>query len=191
MALVGVRLAMGQWSVWDLVSIAAAWLLQPFVEWLIHVFILHAKPMSIGPWTIDLPPALHHRLHHRDPWDIRHTIMPISALIPGTVVIVGAWLLLMPTLASAVTGLVCSAVMSVAYEWVHFLIHSSYRPRGKLYMHLWRMHRFHHFKNEHYWMGVTRTFADRVLGTNPAPGSVESSKTARNLNGDSELDNPQ
>jgi hypothetical protein len=42
----------------------------------------------------------------------------------------------------------------------------------------------HHFKNEHYWFGVsTPGTADRVLGTYPDPQSVPTSPTAKNLHG--------
>ena len=39
----------------------------------------------------------------------------------------------------------------------------------------------HHFKNEHYWHGITNTLSDRVLGTHPDQREVERSGTARAL----------
>jgi sterol desaturase/sphingolipid hydroxylase (fatty acid hydroxylase superfamily) len=42
----------------------------------------------------------------------------------------------------------------------------------------------HHFKNEHYWHGITSTIADRVLGTFPDQREVPRSKTARTLAAD-------
>jgi hypothetical protein len=72
-------------------------------------------------------------------------------------------------------------VMVGVYEWMHYLIHTAYRPRTRLYRAVWRNHRLHHFKNEHYWHGITNTFADRVLGTLPDHGDVPKSNTARTL----------
>ena len=47
---------------------------------------------------------------------------------------------------------------------------------------MWRNHRQHHFKNEHYWFTVTTAgTADRVLGTYPDPATVATSPTAKNL----------
>ena len=46
---------------------------------------------------------------------------------------------------------------------------------------IWRNHRLHHFKNEHYWHGITQTLADRVLGTDPDQRDVDRSATARTL----------
>ena len=71
--------------------------------------------------------------------------------------------------------------MLSAYEWTHFLIHSSYRPRHRVYRSMWRAHRLHHFRNENYWFGVTMHLGDRVLGTFPARDEVPVSQTSRTL----------
>ena len=55
------------------------------------------------------------------------------------------------------------------------------RGRGRWYARLWLNHRLHHFKNEHYWYGVTMLSGDRLLGTAPARDAVPTSRTARML----------
>jgi hypothetical protein len=72
-------------------------------------------------------------------------------------------------------------VLVALYEWTHFLIHTAHRPRNGAYRAVWQTHRLHHFKNEHYWHGITNTVADRVLGTHPHHRDVERSRTARTL----------
>ncbi len=73
-------------------------------------------------------------------------------------------------------------VLGLGYEWTHYLIHSDYKPKTRFYRAIWRNHRQHHFKNEHYWFTVTSSgTADRVLGTYPDLASVETSPTAKNL----------
>jgi hypothetical protein len=64
---------------------------------------------------------------------------------------------------------------------VHFLVHTRWRPRWRPYQVLWRNHRLHHYKNEHFWFGVTRLAADRWLGTQPARDAVATSPTCRTL----------
>ena len=71
--------------------------------------------------------------------------------------------------------------MLLTYEWTHHLIHSSYRPRHRYYRSIWRAHRLHHYRNEHYWFGVTVNLADHVLRTFPARDEVPLSPTARSL----------
>jgi hypothetical protein len=63
-------------------------------------------------------------------------------------------------IAHAATGLLVSYVILGAYEWCHFLIHTPYRPHGWYYRTIWRGHRLHRYKNEHYWFGVTSTIGD-------------------------------
>jgi hypothetical protein len=54
-----------------------------------------------------------------------------------------------------------------------------------VYRAIWRNHRQHHFKNEHYWFTVTSSgTADRVLGTYPDSATVATSPTAKNLHAD-------
>jgi sterol desaturase/sphingolipid hydroxylase (fatty acid hydroxylase superfamily) len=83
--------------------------------------------------------------------------------------------------AHAATGLLVSYLILGAYEWSHFLIHTPYRPRGRYYRAIWRGHRLHHYKNEHFWFGVTSTVADHLLRTAPDQRSVPKSETARTL----------
>jgi hypothetical protein len=86
-----------------------------------------------------------------------------------------------PDLRLAATGVVCHLALSLHYEVVHYLIHTRVVPRTAYYRGLWRSHRLHHFRNEHYWFGVTRVEADRWLRTDPDPRAVPSSPTARTL----------
>jgi hypothetical protein len=81
----------------------------------------------------------------------------------------------------AVTTLAFGFLMLATYEWTHFLIHSKYRPKRWYYRVIWRNHRHHHFRNEHYWFGVTSDVADRVLRTAPERDAVPVSPTAKDL----------
>jgi sterol desaturase/sphingolipid hydroxylase (fatty acid hydroxylase superfamily) len=94
-------------------------------------------------------------------------------------------LLAFPRPALGLTFLVALALIGLAYEWCHYLIHSDYKPKSAAYRAVWRNHRLHHFKNEHYWFTVTTSgTADRVLGTCPDAGTVATSPTAKNLYGE-------
>ena len=61
---------------------------------------------------------------------------------------------------------------------------SDYKAKTRFYRAIWRNHRLHHYKNEHYWFGVsTSGTSDWVLGTRPDPATVAASPTAKNLHG--------
>ncbi|MCA1689957.1 MAG: fatty acid hydroxylase family protein, partial [Actinobacteria bacterium] len=68
--------------------------------------------------------------------------------------------------------------------WTHFLIHTGHRPRSRYYRSIWRNHLLHHYKNEHFWHGITNTLSDRLLGTYRDQTEVPRSPTARSLHRD-------
>ena len=78
---------------------------------------------------------------------------------------------------------VAAFAMALTYEWVHFLIHTDYKPRTYPYRMLYNHHRLHHYRNEQYWFGITNTLGDHVLGTAPDKNDVPVSATAKNLHG--------
>lgn len=177
----GVRLLLGGFGLIDLLVVVAIVALWPIQEWLIHVFILHFEPKTVFGRAVDLRVAQKHRAHHRDPWRIDLVFIPLHVYPLSIPVHFMAWLLLMPTLALGFTGLAFFLLMALHYEWVHYIVHTRYKPRTAYYQRLWRNHRLHHNKNEKYWMGVTMLGGDRLLGTAPDPKSVELSPTARTL----------
>jgi hypothetical protein len=184
------RIVLGHFDWRDLVVVAGLLALTPPVEWLIHVFLLHARPHEVFGRPFDLLAAREHRAHHQRPAKLEGVLIPAYALpIFFAQIVLTVWLVSFPIhwifggdrLAHAATGLLGALAILTAYEWSHFLIHTPYRPRGRYYRAIWRGHRLHHFKNEHYWFGVTSTVADHLLRTAPDQADVPKSGTARTL----------
>jgi len=178
------RVVVGGGAWWELLIPAGLIALFPVIEWVIHVVILHWKPRSLGPVTLDSLLARDHRAHHADPRDLPLVFIPWRALVwLLPLYVVEAWLFT-PTTSSMLTLLVSVYGIMCVYEWTHYLVHSDYRPRSGWYRSVWRNHRLHHYKNEHYWFTVTSAgTADRLFGTYPEPATVEKSATAKNLHG--------
>jgi sterol desaturase/sphingolipid hydroxylase (fatty acid hydroxylase superfamily) len=176
------RLALGGWSLRDLAVIAGYLAVFPLIEWVLHTSLLHFKPRTLGPLTLDPLVARKHREHHADPDDLELIFIPLPALlVAGAAVAAGAWALPEPL---GATFAAIAVSLGLIYEWVHYLVHTDYRPRTAPYRAVWRHHRLHHYKNEHYWFTVTTTnTADRLLRTQPAPSEVPTSPTARDLLG--------
>ena len=182
--LLGVRIFLGGWTVWDAAIIAGQIALQPFVEWLIHVYILHWKPREIRGRVRDPYVAKKHRMHHSDPRLVKWIFIPrpvLYRLIPAALIL---YFLIFRDLRYGLTASVGGVAILFVYEWTHFLIHSRYQPKSRLYKYIWRAHRLHHYKNENYWYGVTMHLADHVLGTFPDKADVETSPTCRTLGED-------
>jgi len=179
---VAARLAVGGGSWWELVIPGTLLALFPVIEWCIHVAILHWRPRTVGPVRIDSLLAREHRAHHADPRDLPLVFIPWKALawlLPAYVVL--AWQAL-PSTPAMLTLLVSVYAIKLGYEWTHYLVHSDYRPRSRWYRAVWRNHRLHHYKNEHYWFTVTTAgTADRLFGTYPDASSVPTSPTVKQL----------
>ena len=181
-AAVVARVAIADWrwsdAVLPLVVLAAF----PFVEWVIHVAVLHWRPRRIGRLTVDPVLSRKHREHHMNPRNVPLIFIPMQSLAGAFAATMIVGLLLIPRTGLGVTFLVTVFAIGMVYEWTHYLVHTDYKPRHALYRMIRRNHRLHHFKNEHYWYAVTSPgVADRVLGTYPDPQSVPTSPTAKNL----------
>lgn len=188
---VAARLAYGQFSWRDLLAVAAMLAVYPFGEWAIHVYLLHMPPFEFRGKSVYFTTAKSHWAHHKEPRDLNMILLApheaatlLGLAVPFTV---GLGALFVSLLGGSIawgaflTGIVTGYVLVGVYEWTHFLIHTAHRPRTRLYRAVWQTHRLHHFKNEHYWHGITSTVADRVLGTFPDHREVERSRTARTL----------
>jgi hypothetical protein len=189
--LVIVRIMIGDFSWRDGVAVAAMLAVYPFGEWAIHVYLLHMKPIKFRGRQIETIAARAHRAHHGQPNDLdlillywwQAAFLMLEA-VPLTIAVLAGvtWLVAgSVSLGVMVSAAIAGYAMVFVYEWTHFLIHTAYRPRSRIYKAIHRNHRLHHFKNEHFWHGVTNNLSDRVLGTNPDQREVPKSETARTL----------
>lgn len=187
---IAARAVQGSWSWRDAAVAAALVAVTPFVEWAIHVYLLHSRPIPLFGRELDVVTAREHRAHHEAPSVLEGVLIPVYGVLAFLAMIAATnFLLSLPiglalggdTLAYTTTGAALSFTVLAAYEWTHFLIHTLYRPRRRYYRAIWRNHRLHHFKNEHYWFGVTSVVGDRVIGTDPDQRTVQRSPTARSL----------
>jgi hypothetical protein len=177
-----VRIVVGDWGFADLLVPVAMLAAFPFFEWSVHVFVLHWRPRRLGRLTIDSLLARKHREHHVNPREVPLIFIPWPALLWVLPMSVGIALLAFPSTGLGLTYLVFVTIFGLGYEWCHYLIHSDYKPKTRLYRAIWMNHRQHHYKNEHYWFTVTSAgTADRVLGTHPDAATVAASPTAKNL----------
>ncbi|HKN52952.1 MAG TPA: sterol desaturase family protein [Amycolatopsis sp.] len=183
-AAVVARSIVADWRLTDALVPAIMLAVFPLFEWVVHVCVLHWRPRRIGAVTVDSLLARKHREHHADPRDVPLVFIPWQTLLWLLPLVVGIGLLAFPRLGLGLTFVTFIGLLGLGYEWTHYLIHSDYKPRTWVYRAVWRNHRQHHFKNEHYWFTVTTSgTADRLLGTYPDPANTPSSPTAKALHG--------
>ena len=154
----------------------------PLQEWWMHRWLLHLPAFSLFGRTIEPSFARLHRLHHADPADIPLSFLPISTIFGALFAFSGLVYSVSTSIPVTLSFMSAATTSTLLYEWVHFLTHTDYRPRGRYYRAIWKLHRWHHYKNEGYWFSFTVPIIDRLLGTGPAPGDVPKSPTVRSLN---------
>ena len=136
--MLGLRIAQGAWSWRDAVMLAGLIAVTPFVEWAIHVYVLHSPPLRLLGRAIEISSAREHRAHHEAPAVLGGVLLPVYgvlvflpmiALVNWVLSFPIAFVLGGPRLAYATTGVLVSFAILAAYEWTHFLIHTPYRAR--------------------------------------------------------------
>ena len=170
-----------RWS--DLAVVLGFLAVEPVIEWMVHSWVLHARPWRLLGRTVELSAARGHRRHHQDPLDLDLVFVPGWVLVWFAPAITAALFLVVRPAHLAATLLATGSAVLLVYEWTHYLVHTGYRPRRRYYRHLWRHHRLHHFRNEGYWFGVTTALGDAVLGTCPRGAEVPVSSTVMRLDG--------
>lgn len=165
----------------DAVAALAVLLLFPLNEWLIHVCLLHYRPRRLFGRTIDFYLPLTHRRHHADPWNLRWVLIPLhvhALTLPAVALLLWA---LWPWKELVLSAEVSYLLLGLHYEWVHYLAHIPWCPDLAHYRRRVREHRYHHFRNENYWWGVSMGLGDRLFGTAPDARDTARSGTNRDL----------
>lgn len=148
-------------------------------EYAWHRFVFHARPSKLG-WLRRLQHRLHYD-HHVDPGRLDLLFLPVWFIVPNlTITGLAAWALLGDW--QWALSLILGTVLGLFhYEWVHYVAHIPYRPRTRFGRWMKKYHLWHHFKNEHYWFGVSNPLLDAVHRTYRDPEAVPRSTTAKVL----------
>ena len=169
-------------SLWPLlVTVVVSALVYPFVEYLLHRFVLHSTYLYKSPRTAALWKRIHYD-HHQNPHDLSvlfgalHTTLPVIAVVtlPIGLVIGG--------LPGGLAGVAAGMALVAVYEFCHCLQHLNHMPKSAYLKRIKRLHLAHHFHNETGNFGITSYFLDRALGTlHERPKDVPRSPTVNNL----------
>jgi len=176
------RIAKGAWDLADLLVGIAVPISGHLQERLLHEYFLHMKVRRFLNAVLWKRLSANHRQHHRDPWRIQTMFIATRAylfIIPSAA---GALFIITGDLCCTFTGSFAYFVTLLCYEWVHFLIHTSYVPRSDWYRRRWWNHRLHHFKDSRYWFGITSPLWDSVFRSRPDPACIGTRKDWRGPN---------
>lgn len=143
-----------------------------------HRFLFHMKPPK-HPLFLKFMKRIHYD-HHEFPDDLKLLFLPIWYSFPQMVAVS----LVVGLISNSTYGFAMFTGLSLAllyYEWVHYVAHRPIKPKTAFGKWMKKVHLWHHFKNEHYWFGVTNPTLDYMMGTFKDEREVEKSETARKL----------
>jgi hypothetical protein len=149
------------------------------VEYVMHRFVLHAAPVA-NPTVARLQKRLHYD-HHIDPNRLDLLFLPMWFAVPSICTYGALYYFLSHSLLVMRLLLAGNMIGLLYYEWVHYVAHVPITPRTAWGRYMKKYHLWHHFKNEHYWFGVTSPLIDHVFGTYGAQSDISKSGTTRNL----------
>ena len=156
-------------------------LLAPFTEWILHKYILHRNFDPNNEVVADYMERLHVG-HHREPQKVEYYFAPLSAGLTLPVSFFFIILILTQNLSWATSFSLSITIYFLFYEWIHLAHHiDEYKPKTQWGKRLKKAHKWHHFKNENFWWGITSTLGDVILQTFPKPQEVSKSKTVLDL----------
>lgn len=149
----------------DVLLVGVFVLFRGFMEWGIHVWIHHARPLPFLGVRIKTPVYEMHIRHHREPWNIDTFLFGGVAMATGMVLMFLFGYVVFGGINHALTATFLFALCLLIYEVVHVLCHSSIRPKTKFLENILKTHRQHHFLDSRRWFGVSSPMADRFIGT--------------------------
>jgi 4-hydroxysphinganine ceramide fatty acyl 2-hydroxylase len=148
-------------------------------EYTTHRFFFHAPPVKTS-WINKLQHRLHYD-HHIDPPKLELLFLPLWFVVPVAGLYYIVYFAIVHDAIAAVSfafGAICALMY---YEWVHYVAHIPFTPVTPFGKYVKKYHLWHHFKNEHYWYGVTNPSMDYAINTYRDVESVERSTTVREI----------
>lgn len=138
----------------------AGFLCWTLVEYLMHRFVFHFKPL--GPWS-DRLVFLFHGIHHADPEDLSRLVLPPIVSIFFSSIFYGLFRALMgpvwvvPFFTFFIMGYLC-------YDYIHYFSHR-FQPKTAFGKYLKQNHMMHHFVCPDAKWGVSSPLWDFIFGT--------------------------
>ena len=148
-------------------------------EYTTHRFMFHAKPCT-NAVLLHLQHRMHYD-HHTEPERLGLLFLPPWFVIPVFALYGLVYFAIARNYGLALSLLAGNLLALFYYEWVHYVAHIPFVPVTPFGRWIKKYHLLHHFKNEHYWFGVTNPSMDVIVGTYREKAAVQRSATTRQL----------
>lgn len=165
-SLFGLRYFLGQWSWMD--TAMALLVIGGFgvIEWILHAYLMHARPLPLLGWRIRSIVFYKHSDHHKDPWDPETLFFKWQTILAGVALLtLIGYVITFFDERAMITFSACVMLMLMQHEWFHVLVHSKIEPRSAYIKARLDNHRYHHYRDNRVSMGVCTLSGDWVFGT--------------------------
>lgn len=155
------------WDLIDLLLIAALVSTRGIFEWLVHAYVLHARPLPTLGVCLHSALSRAHAEHHRNPGQVDGVLFKGRS----NMLLVTGMLLVFPLLFGerGLTLVFTGTLLLGVYELFHVLAHSGTRLDAGYLAGLVSQHRRHHADNPDAFYGVSSRLGDRLFGTDRDP----------------------
>ncbi|MCB1969824.1 MAG: sterol desaturase family protein [Geminicoccaceae bacterium] len=164
-----------------LTAVIVVVLAYPFVEYVVHRYLLHSHELFKHKATAKVWKRIHYD-HHQNPHDLAVLFGALYTTLPtiaGITLPIGG---LIDGWAGALAAFATGCIIFCVYEFTHCMQHLPFNPRITFLREIKRRHLAHHFHSEHGNFGITQNMFDHVFGTFYAqPKDVPRSDTVHNL----------
>lgn len=155
----------GTWGLLDVLIIASIVALRGVIEWLLHTYFHHARPVPFLGLRIKTPIHKMHLQHHRNPSDLDSFLFKGRSLA-GAIVIALIFFRFFPlTLSIELSFLIGVLLAILIQEVAHVICHSSIHPKWPFLREIISLHRRHHHEDASRDMGVSSMLGDRLFGS--------------------------
>ena len=136
----------------------------PFVEYLLHRFVLHGRFMYKSRATASVWKRIHFD-HHQDPQDLRILFGALYTTLPTIIVVTFIIGGIVGGLEGSIASFATGCFVICVYEFCHCLQHLNHTPKSNFLRHIKRQHLAHHFYSEQGNFGITSSICDHLFGT--------------------------
>lgn len=153
------------WVWWDAAIIAGFIMFRSIIEWMIHAWLYHARPLPILGLRLHRITSKEHASHHIDPDNMDKLLVTWKGVLAISVSFLFPVWLITGSISLALSAMLGFVLVSIITETVHLIAHSRIPHSSRYISRLVELHRLHHHHHSDACFGVSSPLADRLFGT--------------------------
>src|SRR5690606_30822076 len=121
----------GQWSTWDVLAVLVFFVFRGVVEWGIHAWLYHARPLPLIGYRLKTEAHEQHLEHHQRPEDLARLLITYKGVLVLSLMVFVACMMLFRSTNAAATMVLGFIVVGVMIEVLHLICHCNIPHRSQ------------------------------------------------------------